>query len=257
MVGAHRDWPIEARPLGPLALGTLVWRREGVLSVTATAKCTFSMVHEGFALPSTPREIEREERPWMGRKGRSLEAAPEALPALGFTEVTLRGHATAPQREPTSAIAVRLVLWRRSALLDKTLHVFGERETSDAYPREFSTMPLVYERAAGGPGTENPVGMLPEDGAPFIVDPLRPTSPAGFGPRAAAWPGRAPGPPATIVDIWEWDRSVSPGQLGVPIVEGLVRFCPRHPAAAFRSGRTPRRHRCRSTAGCPAQSHRS
>ena len=63
MAESANGWPIETAPPGEAALGSLVWRREGALSATAIMKCTFSMVHEAFSVPTTPRDIERADRP--------------------------------------------------------------------------------------------------------------------------------------------------------------------------------------------------
>ncbi|HTJ82858.1 MAG TPA: DUF2169 domain-containing protein, partial [Polyangiaceae bacterium] len=179
-------WPIATQALGPLSVGTVVWRRRGRARVTAIAKATFAMIHGGFAVPTKPRPIALSE----GAPGPSMaaERALEIWPELSETDVLLDGHATAPMREPCAAMAVRLVVWRGEPLLDKTLHVFGDRKRPDAYPRKFSSLALSYERARGGPGTWNPAGI---DGRPpNVADPHAEGAPAGFGPIAMTWPDR-------------------------------------------------------------------
>ncbi len=57
-------------------------------------------------------------------------------------------------------------------------------------PRPFASMPIVYERAFGGPAVEdNPVGTgaVPGSALPNVVDPQNPHRPAGFGPIARHW----------------------------------------------------------------------
>ncbi|KYF76471.1 hypothetical protein BE11_36670, partial [Sorangium cellulosum] len=91
--------------------------------------------------------------------------------------------------------------------LDKTIHVFGDVAPGSGAPAPFQTMPLVYERAQGGPDSPwNPVGLSEAgDGAqadalpagvspgrarPNLVNPANPHRPAAFGPIAAHWPLR-------------------------------------------------------------------
>jgi uncharacterized protein YjbI with pentapeptide repeats len=206
------SWPIEVKPLGPMSMGTLLWRRRGRVSVTAIAKTTFAMVHGGFALPTEPRVLEREERPWLGRTGRSPEVAPEIWPDLPLAQVFLRGHAVAPGRDPSPAVAVRMVVYGRGRLIDKTLHVFGDRKQASDYPASFVSMPLVYERTWGGPGSQNPVGVH-DGGVANVVDPARPDAPASLGPRAIGWPGRVRADAVPLLhqdEPWEWPDDVSP-----------------------------------------------
>jgi hypothetical protein len=47
-------------------------------------------------------------------------------------------------------------------------------------------MPVVYERAVGGPGEPNPVGTE----TPNLVDSQDARRPAGFGPISRFWPAR-------------------------------------------------------------------
>ncbi|MEZ4296533.1 MAG: DUF2169 domain-containing protein [Polyangiaceae bacterium] len=91
-------------------------------------------------------------------------------------------------------MSVRLGISRDRPLLDKTLHVFGDRATGA--PRAvtpFQRMPVVYERAFGGAGVwENPVGTGGPGSRllPNIVDPRDARRVAGFGPVAPGWAPR-------------------------------------------------------------------
>src|SRR5262249_48066473 len=116
---------------------------------------------------------------------RSVEAATDLAPYLPRCDVTLTGHAHAPGG--CSASSVRLALYRGTRpLLHKTLHVYGDR-AGRSVPQPFTRMPLVYERAFGGPGIAgNPVGSE----LPNIVSPADPAKPAGFGPISRFWPAR-------------------------------------------------------------------
>jgi hypothetical protein len=93
---------------------------------------------------------------------------------------------------------VRLAVVGSRPLVDKTLHVFGERmwlEGDQATaPVPFTRIPLRYERAHRGPPgyEENPVGMPAGPGLPVpnVIDPADPHGPAGFGPLPGFWPSR-------------------------------------------------------------------
>jgi hypothetical protein len=101
------------------------------------------------------------------------------LPAIGFVwqpysgvyaqtvvvnkpkaDVVLVGHAYAPAKQPARSWMTRLVVGE----LDKSIEVWCDRAirwqdgTLLEGPR-VTTVPLVWERAAGGPETSNPVGM--------------------------------------------------------------------------------------------------
>ena len=142
---------------------------------------------------------------WNDDPGRSLRAASDLAPFKPRCDVTLVGHASAPHGRPTGSLTARMVV----GAVDKAIEVFPDRAwTQEGQLREgprFLRMPLVYERAGGGPGTSNPVG-VPAGGAPdrhgrVAVPNLQPpgvrltapgqyVEPVGFGPVAAWWPSR-------------------------------------------------------------------
>src|SRR5262249_46247216 len=121
-------------------------------------------------------------------------------------DVVLVGSAFAPGGRPAQSIVARLVLGE----IDKAVEAFCDRafrQTGElVIGQRVTHMPLRYERAAGGPGTWNPVG-VPRDADPdaygmVAVPNLQPPGlhvtkrgdfiePAGFGPIAPSWPGRA------------------------------------------------------------------
>jgi len=210
------SWPIAVNSLGPVSVGSLLWRRRGRNRISAIVKATFSMIHGGFAVLTNARPIHRDERAWLGQRGGSPEHVPEVWPELRRPEVYLTGAAVTPNREPLRALAVRLVVWKNHARVDKTLHVFGDRSEDDRAPAPFATLPLVWERAARGENGTNPVGVK---GRPAgMVDPRRANEPAGFGPRSIDWPGRelmrhlnGQLPAATP---WEWPDTLSPEAFG-------------------------------------------
>ncbi len=194
----------------------------GALRVTVVVKAAFSLVHEEeaqLAAPGAgarrPSHVELEQRRG-GLRSRSLPAQRRAHGER--PRLRARGRASA-------STAARLILFRaETTLLDKTLHVFGDRDASPAArPLPFVRMPLVWERtrAYGGPGIDdNPVGVgagaEPSSRAfPNIVDAVDPRRPAGFGPIGSRWPARARllggaeppalgGPVVEIPDGFDW-----------------------------------------------------
>ena len=154
-------------------------------------KATFDLVHGQHATLTTPREIVREDR-YRERTG-SLEEASETAPYLPTAGVLLAGHAHAPGGRAAPTAAARLAIVRERPLLDKTVHVFGDRAPGASHAQPFVKMPLVYERAYGGAGmAENPVGVGIAGTAaqPNVLDTTSPQRPAGFGPISRYWPAR-------------------------------------------------------------------
>ncbi|MEZ4309030.1 MAG: DUF2169 domain-containing protein [Polyangiaceae bacterium] len=197
-------WPVEIVAEGGVSCGAVFFRHRGSAVLTIVVKASFGLVHGGaMALAAAP-EIAREDRTFEGRPGRSLEIASDLSPFLRRCDVLFRGHAHAQKGQAAPASAVRLALFRDARpLVDKTIRVFaqsGGHGASWELPRAmypvgagardqlFDRMPIVYERAYGGPDVAaNPAGTR----MPNLVDPADPTRPAGFGPIAPSWPQRA------------------------------------------------------------------
>lgn len=115
-----------------------------------------------------------------------------------MVDVLVHGSGYAPGGRPTERTMVELHLGD----VHKQLLVSGDRQWLGAMPsaaQPFVTMPLVWERAYGGPHEpRNPVGLSGEDGLPNIEDPnallLRrgqPSRPACLGPVARTWAPRS------------------------------------------------------------------
>ena len=170
-----------------VACAAVAWRFRGRLQLTVVVKATFAIVPGGAATVAAPREILHEDRTFDRHPSRSVEAASDLAPYLARCDVIFTGHASAPGGQPVPAGSVRIGLAREGQrLLDKTLHVFGDRASADAPPDPFKRMPLVYERALGGPGEPNPVGVE----TPNVVDAVDPKRAGGFGPVSRYWPAR-------------------------------------------------------------------
>ncbi|MEP7122675.1 MAG: DUF2169 domain-containing protein [Byssovorax sp.] len=187
-------WPVEVVPLNPVSCASALWRMEGFLRVTIVVKATFGLVPDGPARLIAPEEIVARDRFHDKNPTASVEAAREVAPYLPKAGVVLVGHAYAPSGRPVPAMSARLCIFRERALLDKTVHVFGDRSAANpGSPQPFQRMPLRYERAYGGPGdAANPIGTgaAPGSALPNLVDPTDARRCAGVGPIAASWPAR-------------------------------------------------------------------
>jgi uncharacterized protein YjbI with pentapeptide repeats len=138
-----------------------------------------------------------------GDEAKSLAYASDFAVIKPLVDVTCVGHAYPPGGEGV-ATQVELSL----GALRRKVAVFGDRRwnttlgvrSAPTAPASFTSMPLVYERAFGGPSSAlNPVG-LGKDGVllPNLEDPDRlirapgdAPAPACFAPIALTWPERA------------------------------------------------------------------
>lgn len=192
-----REWPVEIVADESVTCGAVLWRHRGRQVLTVVVKASFSFAHGGPMLPGAPPPIARADRTFEQQPARSLEIASDLAPYLGRCDVLFRGYAYAQKGQAAPAGAARLAVFRDARpLLDKTIHVFAQPGGSLRAMRSvaasnaeqlFSRMPIVYERAFGGPDVEaNPVGVE----TPNLVDPAGPGRPVGFGPIAPHWPAR-------------------------------------------------------------------
>ncbi len=160
---------------GAVSCAAVLWRFGAALQLTVVVKATFAITPDGVAAPVGPGEIVAEDRHVDGSPFRSVVAASNLAPYLPRCDVLFAGHAHAVG-EPVAAAAVRLGVARQGQwLLDKTIHVHGDRGPTGA-PEPFARMPIVYERAGGE--------------APNLSDPGGASWPAGFGPISRFWSER-------------------------------------------------------------------
>ncbi|MBL8743476.1 MAG: DUF2169 domain-containing protein, partial [Myxococcales bacterium] len=189
------EWPIPIIATQDVACGVRVWSTAGKRRATVVVKATFFLVRGGPMRLVNPAPILLGDHHHDGSVDRSVHAPADVAPYLPRAEVLFSGHAYAPT--PSPFVPVRLAIVGSRPLVDKTLHVFGERMWTDTEqmtaPVPFTRIPMRYERAFGGhDGDDNPVGMAKGPGLPVynIVDPSDPDAPAGFGPIAPYWPSR-------------------------------------------------------------------
>ena len=210
-----------------LTVAGRVWMpRAGAFALTCVCKATFTMAPGTLALATEQQPVHEFDRPWS-EKVKSLYAAGDMAPRKPRADVVLIGNAYAPGRTPVRKLVARLVVGE----VQKSIDVWCDRTLrADGTVVEgppFANLPLLYERAGGGPGTDNPAGMtrdrdaygaaaLPNltlPGARVSLD--GPIPPAGFGPIAAGWPTRAArlGRYAGEVSVDTWHETVLPGDL--------------------------------------------
>ncbi|NUP04454.1 MAG: DUF2169 domain-containing protein [Polyangiaceae bacterium] len=190
------EWPIPIIATQDVACGVKLWSTAGRSRATVVVKATFYLVRGGPMRLVSPAPILLGDQHHEGNMERSVLAPADVAPYLPRAEVLFAGHAYAPT--PSPFVPIRLAVVGSRPLVDKTLHVYGERmwmegEQTTA-PVPFTRIPIRYERAfRGAPGfEENPVGMAKAAGLAVhnIIDPSDPETPAGLGPIAAYWPPR-------------------------------------------------------------------
>ncbi len=185
-----------------------MWQpRPGAWMLTVVCKATYVLMPGESPLAPEQDEPTDADGYWNDDETRSLSFASDLAPFKRRADVLVVGHAFAPKRRPVGSLIARLVVGD----VDKTIAVFGDRAwTPEGQLQEgprFAQMPLRWERAAGGPGTANPVGVrmgsaavgdrygavaLPNLQAPgtYLASPAEVLAPVGFGPVAPRWSER-------------------------------------------------------------------
>src|SRR6185369_15941981 len=173
---------------GPTRGVARLWRFRGQLRVTVIAKATFSLEHQGLMKIAPPEEIARADVHHQGNPTRSVRATSDLAPFLRRADVVLTGHAHAPRGKSVGLVTVGLGVYDKyDVVLEKFLEVRGDGG------QPFDKIPLVYERAFGGPGwQDNPLGVGAGGarGEPNISYFGEPGRTAGYGPLPTAWPTR-------------------------------------------------------------------
>lgn len=183
---------------------TLSWQpRPNAWMVTIISKATFVIEPNELRLAETHEPIFEADSFWDDDPNRSLSAASDFVPSKPRCDVILVGQAFAPQAKPVRSLVARLAF----ESIDKQIELVTDRSIGPDgtiyQGARFMRMPIVYERAAGGPGSSNPVGVRPggRDAygrvpLPNIVpvgkgdDASGKIEPIGFGPISPAWPVR-------------------------------------------------------------------
>ncbi len=152
---------MEVRSLCPLVAWGFVWHWNGTTyAQTVVVKATFRLAPDTCPLADTQDPVAEADVYADGDARRSLIVPSDKVPHKPHADVTLVGHAYAPKKLPVRSLLVRLT----AGSLNKSIEVWCDRRfrQQDGQLREgpaFSKMPLAWERAAGGPETNNPVGL--------------------------------------------------------------------------------------------------
>jgi hypothetical protein len=201
----------------------------GGFTLTVVCKATFLLMPGESPLHTEQEEPNEEDNYWDDDPGRSLYSPNDLIPFKPRADILLVGHAFAPGQAPARSILTRLVVGG----VEKGIEAFCDRSfTLDGALREgpkVTRVPLRYERAAGGPGTWNPVGMRPDVtdayGSIALPNMQRPgllvasredfIEPVGYGPLAPTWPTRQEklGYLSTIWDYSKWYTATPPDRL--------------------------------------------
>ncbi len=189
---------MEVISLGPLYAAGFPWQRQNRdYMLTVVCKATFDLVPGELRLSAAQEPLNESDNHWDDDVRRSVYAPNDVAPFKKGADITLVGSAYAPHRQPCRSVLARLTV----GSMDKAVEVHadrawtGEAQITDGPP--FTQMPLRYERAQGGPGTHNPVGLIIQPGPLPNLHRARQAgtlqddgSPVGFAPIAASWPQR-------------------------------------------------------------------
>ena len=163
--------PVAVTPVNAVSARAVLWRGAGVFRITVIVKATFALTHNGIARWIAAAPIVEADRVRPGGLPGELAEASEIAPYVPTAAVLLSGCAHAPHGRTTAAMTVRLAVYREKALVDKQIHVFGDRDSPSSTPRPFATLPIL-------------------SALPNFVDPRNPRRPSSFGPIAPTSPGR-------------------------------------------------------------------
>jgi hypothetical protein len=191
----------------PLRAAQLVWRpAHGGFVLTVVCRATFALRPGQSPLAPTQQPVATADVYAEG--SRALQTASDMVPLKKQPEVLLTGHAFAPGGQRATSCVARLAVGE----IDKAVQVTGDRafglDGALSDPAPFVRLPLVWDRAAGGPDTSNPVGRpIGTAATPDAYGrvPAPNLLPAGFhltsrndivpvvglGPIAPHWPSRA------------------------------------------------------------------
>ena len=189
--------------LSPLRAAVFGWRAAQARMLTVVCKATYTLRPVESPLAEQQEDPNEREDHWDDDPEKSLHAPSDFVPSKPRAELMVVGSAFAPDGAARSRLPVRVIVGD----VDKALAIIGDRallpDGSVSEPSPFAKMALRYERAAGGPGTVNPVGVRADIDAygkralPNVV-PIDTSSasaidlaPVGLGPIAPRWPDRA------------------------------------------------------------------
>ncbi len=188
----------------PLPVSFLIWQRASTWVLTVVCRATFQLRPGEATLAAQQEAPNNADAHWDNDPPRSLRAVSDLVPLKPLADVLLVGLAYAPGGRPVRSLVARLAV----GTIDKSISLHCDRSIeASGSMREgasFARMPIVYERAAGGPSTWNPVGVqhgardhqggvrLPNLQARdlAVTSSNDIIAPLGFGPISPTWPTR-------------------------------------------------------------------
>lgn len=187
-----------------LPVGSLLWQPQpSAWSLTVVCRATILLRPIESVLAEHHEEVAENDDHWDDDPARSLRVASDLVPVKPRADVTVVGHAFAPDRIPVRTLVAHILVGELSKGVEVVADRWVDQEGTLQDGPRFTRMPLVYERASGGPGTVNPVGVagtanrygriaLPNLQPPgLLVRSLDDyIAPVGFGPIAPGWPAR-------------------------------------------------------------------
>ena len=215
----------------PLRPGWVIWQMaNGALVLTVVAKATYQLQPVECPLAPTQDEPAEVDQHWDDDAWKSVRVPDDLVPFKARADVLVVGRAFAPGGKPVRSLTVRVVVGE----VDKSVEVFCDRAFAlDGTLREgprFTSMPIAWEHAAGGPETMNPVGARLDGQRDALgmlrVPNLQPPGlhitgaddfvpPAGLGPIAPFWPSRLARLPGRL-QAWDhrrWNLAPLPADL--------------------------------------------
>ena len=203
--GVSRLGVVQMTSEGPFAVGSALWRdARGRLVCTLVAKATYEL-GPGICGPvSSPLPLQLEDRHREDDPGQSISSPSDMALFKAAAEVVVVGSAFAADDQPTSSLAARIAV----GPVDKRVIAWAQRwfraDASIEESPRLTRFPLGYEHAAGGPETDNPVGVDPhrvDARGRRAIPRLLPLSyelgnpgehipSVGLGPIAPGWPSR-------------------------------------------------------------------
>jgi hypothetical protein len=191
-----------AKPFQAALLRTT--RTRGEVTHVLVVKATYQLRQGVCTIVDEGEPIRAHDEHWDRDPRKSVRYPADLVPAKGASEVLVVGHAHIAGGVTASRVIVRVVV----GSVDKCLEAFSPRRMArDGQVEELyalASIPLRYEYAAGGAGTDNPVGIdsSQRDGSgsaalPALVPPMFELSRGssipiiGLGPIARTWPPRA------------------------------------------------------------------
>ncbi len=214
-----------------IRVGSVLWQsRPGSFVLTVVCKAMYHLRPVTSPLAAQQEEPNELDGYWDDDERRSVSAPSDLAPFKRQADILLVGHAWAPGRQPVRSLVAGLTV----GTLDKAIEVHGDRawtlgrRLSEGAP--FVKMSLRWERAAGGQGTMNPVGvpstLQPDFRGLSVIPNLLPAGfrlmspadvipPVGTGPIAPTWPERLArlGKHATSWDNHAWQLRPLPEDL--------------------------------------------